>query len=322
MRKILLFVLFLFAALSGPVFGQDTSADDVIKVNTVLVSVPVVVSDREGHYVQNLQQKDFVLLGDDKPMKIDFFAAAEEPVNLALLIDTSHSTSDALGDIKNAAKDLVKQLQPRDKAVIVSFDFAPHVLCPLTSDQEILKGAIKKADIGDKYGTTLNDAVAEVAGKLFAGINGRKAIILLTDGKDDASRTTRSELYGAVAESDTVVYSVVFQASAARDVLRIGSSGRARRAIVKSTSRRREDEDALDFLGKLSGRTGGRFYSSEASKLNKTFASILEELRFQYRLGFYLPEDDKTIHALKVGVARPDVLVRTRSQYRLQKTEN
>ena len=159
----------------------------MIKVKTSLVSVPVIVSDKQGRYIPDLTQSEFSILQDGKVQKIDFFATSEEPMNAALLIDTSQSTRNVLGDIKSAANKFIKLLQPNDKAMIASFDYSTHVLCSLTSDQDQLRRAVSSAHIPDDFGTTLRDAVAETVRNQFAGVTGRKAIILLTDGKDHGS---------------------------------------------------------------------------------------------------------------------------------------
>src|SRR5437868_13598152 len=94
-------------AVAASVFGvssQQKPADEVIKVNTTLVSVPVIVSDHNGRYVPGLKPEDFAILQDGIRQKIDFFAANEEPLSIALLIDTSESTSGVLENIKDSAK--------------------------------------------------------------------------------------------------------------------------------------------------------------------------------------------------------------------------
>ncbi len=184
--------------------AQETTADDTIKVVTTLVSVPVIVSDRDGRYVPNLTAADFTILQDGVQQNIDFFAATEEPLNIALLIDTSKSTEPVLGDIKDSARSFIKLLLPQDRAMIVSFDYDTHILSPLTSDHEQLNKAVKSAEIPKLFGTTLRDAIFQTVSRSFAGIKGRKAIILLTDGKDFGSRISTSDLLYSMQETDTL----------------------------------------------------------------------------------------------------------------------
>jgi len=172
-------------------------------------------------------------------------------------------------------------------------------------------------------------------------VTGRKAIILLTDGKDVGSRVTAADLIYSLQESDVMVYSVFFKTGEILQQMRPRNDRRddifgrqfprfpGRRNDPFPQRRRdnpqrrdrveRENERATDFLEKLSEVTAGRFYESNSSKLKETFGLIIDELRHQYRLGFY-PADDmvETTHAIKVKVSRPDVVVRARSNFRTQ----
>jgi VWFA-related protein len=213
---------------------------DVIKVEANLVSVPVIVSDRMGRYVPNLKVENFKLFDGGQEQSITFFDAAEEPLNVAILLDTSLSTEHVLGKIKSAAKSFIKQLRPQDKAMIVSFDYAVHHLsrCEakqtphadtqpstqtpgvkigcvnpsigLTNDHKALEKAIDQAEVGRMVGSALNDAVMRVANKDLKDLKGRKAIILLSDGLDQNSNTSIDALLDAETESDTMVYSIFY----------------------------------------------------------------------------------------------------------------
>ncbi len=338
------------------VYAQST--DDTIKVETKLVSVPTIVSDRDGRYIPNLTAADFTVWQDGVKQNVEFFAATEEPISVALLIDTSQSTRPVLGDIKDSAKAFLNLLGPRDKAMIVSFDYDTHFLSPLTSDQEQLKRAIKQAEIPKgRVGTTLRDAVFQTVNNTFKGLTGRKAIILLTDGKDHGSQITSRDLLYRLEESDTLIYSIFFktdeQAMSGRNRPGLGGGGRnggvfgvgfpgggrrfpgvrgggrgggtppASRPNGGNNPQRRErveeqNIEAADFLLQLSDMTAGRFYATKNGKLKDKFAAIVDELRFQYRLGFYPPEDTSAqiVHELKVKVSRPDAVVRARANYR------
>ena len=347
---------FLLTGLVVCVNAQDKNGPEVYKVDTRLISVPVVVSDRDGRYIPNLKATDFTVLQDGVKQNIEFFGATEEALTIALLIDTSQSTRPVLDDIKESANALLKLLLPRDRAMVVSFDYDTHVLSELTADKEQLKQAINRADVPDDLvGTTMRDAAFQTVNRSFAGIKGRKAIIILTDGKDHGSRISRDELLYSLQESDALIYTIMFKTGGGmnrgqgqargqgrgqmgrrgggrRDILGgifrdpgMGFPGRGnqRRQNRPDNQRRAErvgrvNEDAQEFLQALSDTTAGRFYSSENGKLKKTFESIVEELRFQYRLGFYPQDesDEKTLHELKVKVGRTDASVRSRSSYR------
>src|SRR5215813_4698831 len=121
---------------------QKQDSEQTFKIDTTLVSVPVIVSDRQGRYIAGLKASDFKLYEDLVKQPIAFFADTEEPINVALLLDTSKSATWALDDIKTTAKDFVKQLRPQDRAMIVSFDHETIALCELTSDRKTLGRAI------------------------------------------------------------------------------------------------------------------------------------------------------------------------------------
>jgi Ca-activated chloride channel family protein len=321
--------------------AQDREPADVVKVYSNLVSVPVIVSDRLGRYIPSLQQQDFKLYDNDAEQNLSYFDAAQAPLNVALLLDTSRSTEGVLDDIKKAAKNFLKELRPQDRAVIISFDYAVQQLSPLTSDRKLLEQAIKKAEVGEYFGTLLNDAVMAATERTLRPVNGRKAIILLSDGKDAGSRVSDKQLLTYAAESDAMIYSIFYESSL-RGVFGRRRLFPRRRGIFggrgpmggrfpprqgpsqgpgPEPGRQRRDErneSGAEFLARLSEVSGGRYYQSEKTDLKKTFVLIAEELRNQYRLGFY-PDAlarDGSLHRLKVRVNKPDVAVRARSQYR------
>ena len=331
-----LFVLFASA------FAQET-----IKVDTTLVSVPVIVSERNGRYVPGLKEKDFTLYQDGVKQTIGFFAATEEPFNVALMLDTSLSTAPVLKDIQHAAKDFIKQLRSQDRAMIVSFDHNVQVLSQFTSDRHTLENAIEEAQIGKRAGTVMRDALWQVIEQNFKPLKGRKAIVLLTDGKDHGSQMEAPELLKKTAEADVLIYSVFYLshplklADNAPSLPRGGMGGirmgrrdgvfgprfppapRPDREARREQRRQKieaRNEPAKEFLQELAEGSAGRYYRSETTNLKKTFELIAEELRHQYRLGFYPPEDGNAgkLHKLKVEVAKADVVVRARHDYRKQ----
>jgi VWFA-related protein len=298
--------------------------DEVVKVKTTLVNVPVIVSDRDGRYIAGLSAQDFTLWQDGAPQTISFFAAEEEPLNVVLLLDTSKSTRDVLGKIKDAAKDFIKLLQPNDRALVMSFDYQVNVLSPLTSDRKVLEKAVKSVEIGESFGTLMRDAVQDAARRQLAGVKGRKAGILLTDGQDYGSYATKSGLLNLLEESDVMVYSVLYETKPGGGLRGLG---RGRRGGVfggrfprggGGPRRGETNEDAVEYLTAMAELTAGRFYRKEVTDLKKTFGLIVEELRRQYRLGYYPSTTGETgqVHQLKVQVTRPDVAVRSRRTYR------
>jgi VWFA-related protein len=335
-----LFLLVSFSIFVVQARAQEARQDETIKINTDLVSVPVVVSDRQGRYIPGLKAEDFSLYQDGIKQTISFFGAEEEPLNVALLLDTSRSALDALELIQDAAQDFIRLLQPADRAMVASFDRTVKALSPLTSDRKRLARAVEQVEIGERFGTVMRDAVLEVVEQYFASVKGRKAIVLLTDGKDFGSSISKDELLDKLEESDVMVYSVLYDTSFTpmarrRGGGRRGGMGGGRRGGVwfpRDRDRdergggvrdreRKRNEDALDYVEQMADVSAGRFYQNDVTDLKETFALIADELRKHYRLGYYPPdtEDDSGAHKIRVKVDRADVAVRSRGSYRAKK---
>jgi VWFA-related protein len=178
---------------------EEVGAGDVVRVETQLVSVPTVVTDRNGHPVTGLRAENFALFEDGKPQRVTNFAMTEAPFEIALLLDTSGSTREELGLIRDAAKAFVGALRAGDRVAIVAFNNAPQngsgvatveVLSALTNDRSLLRNAIDS--IGTSNGTPFYDALGRIADQVFhdppsAEMRGRRAIVALTDGVDSSS---------------------------------------------------------------------------------------------------------------------------------------
>ncbi|NWG12360.1 MAG: VWA domain-containing protein [Acidobacteria bacterium] len=288
-----------------------------IRVESALVSVPVIVGDSQGRFVPGLTAEDFRLYQDGIEQKIDLFATSDQPTNIALLLDTSRSTVSVLGKIKKAAGQFLSQMRPQDRATVVTFDSEVRLLSPLTSDRERLEEAVKSAQVAYYEGTKLRDAIVEVITRRFKQLDERKAIILLTDGDDIGSVTPVSDLLDLVADSGTVVYSVYYRVDPRQTMKRLfGVSSRLpSRRDSPSAARQTEGEQFLKGLSELST---GRVFASEVGKLKKAFEAVSEELRHQYLLGFYpdRSELDGLVHELSVSVEKPGAIVRSRRFYR------
>src|SRR5262245_9697123 len=170
---------------------QEQQQPDVIKVNTALVTVPVVVTDRYGQFVTGLSRNDFKVRENGEPQQIASFSSTEASFNVALLIDTSRSTKNKLGAIRKAALNFVKQLQPNDRVLIVTFDEKVNFIGDFTSDRREIERAIRS--VKSSYLTSLYDAVHLTITEKLAPIKGRKAIVTLTDGVDTWSRKATYE---------------------------------------------------------------------------------------------------------------------------------
>lgn len=190
----------------APAVEQD---DEPVRVETNLVTVPVIVSDRGGRYVPDLGAEEFTLSEDGAGQKIAFFATVKEPFHVVLMLDTSASASiEKLSQVQAAAVAFVAQLQPGDRVKVISFDDEVRDLCDFTGDRATLDGAIRATRPGK--GTRLYDA-SDRAFRALGRVKGRKAVVMFTDGVDfHSARRTYEDNRRAVEESDVIVYPVRF----------------------------------------------------------------------------------------------------------------
>src|SRR5437762_2697220 len=179
--------------------AEEVSEGDVVRVETQLVTVPAVVTDRNGHPLTALRAENFVVFEDGKAERLTNFATTETPFEIALLLDTSGSTRAELGLIRDAANAFISALRSGDRVAVVAFNNAPgngaplatvEVLAPVTDDRKLLRRAIE--NLGTSNGTPFYDALGRVADQLFRDpprpeIRGRRAVVALTDGVDSTS---------------------------------------------------------------------------------------------------------------------------------------
>ena len=194
---------------SGGLSEEVDDEDEAVKVETNLVTLPVVVSDRGGRYVPDLKAEEFNVSEDGAAQKVAFFATVSEPFNVVLLIDTSASTTvEKMREVQEAAVAFVNQLQPGDRVKVVSFDDTVRELSKFTGDRAALASAIRATRPGK--GTRLYDAF-DLAYRSLLREKGRKAVVMLTDGVDwHSDGRTYDDNRRALEETDVVVYPVRF----------------------------------------------------------------------------------------------------------------
>ncbi|MCC6329816.1 MAG: VWA domain-containing protein, partial [Acidobacteria bacterium] len=193
----------------GDPIPAGENSDDVIRVETNLVTIPVSVSDRDGFYVSGLREANFKIFEDGKEQRIEYFGTTDKPFTVVLLIDVSPSTSYKIEEIQAAASAFVEQLQPHDKVMVVEFDSSVHVLADPTLDREKIHKAIGKTGFGG--GTSLYEAVERTLMKFLAKVEGRKAVVLFTDGVDTTSwRAGYESTLADAQESEAVVFPIYY----------------------------------------------------------------------------------------------------------------
>ena len=326
------------ARSDAPIGPEEVEAGDVIRVDTTLVTLPVSVTDRNGRYIPNLRKEDFRLWEDGVEQQVAFFSSVDKPFSVVLMLDTSGSTRFRLEDIQDAAITFVNQLRPDDRVMVVSFDDRVRVLSEFTSDRYRLRDAIRQTETGN--GTRLYDAVDMVMNQRLNVVDGRKAIVLFTDGVDTTSRQASYESNVRDAEElDALIYPVQYDTFSDQGGGGGGSSsgnwpnsksdilGQILGGIFKgggghqsggSGNTRSEYERADRYLHELAERTGARKYQADSTQnLSYAFSQVADELRRQYTLGYYpkTPVQAGQRRQVRVRVNQPNLAVRTRDSY-------
>jgi VWFA-related protein len=297
--------------------------NEVLKVETSLVTIPVSVFDRNGLYIAGLRQNDFKIFEDGVQQEIAYFGTTNKPVTVALLLDTSPSTEFRIDDIHRAAMAFVDQLGPNDRVIVIEFNSSVKVHTEATTDRQRIYNAINKSRFGD--GTSLYNAVDEALRKQLSKIQGRKAVVLFTDGVDTTSRkNSYDSTLNFAEESDSLIFPVYFNTYL--DNFGGGGLGGVNGGMIPSASPNMgrgssSSEYALGrkYLEDLANATGGRVFRPESTPggLSTAFEGVAEELRRQYNIGYVPRDEGKTGQRklIKVRVNRPHLIIRARDSY-------
>jgi VWFA-related protein len=322
-----------------PAGPEEVDAGDVIRVSTTLVTIPVSVMDRDGRYVPNLQKEEFRIWEDGVEQEVAFFQSVDKPFSVVLMLDTSPSTEFRLEDIQNAAITFVNQLRRDDKVMVVSFNDDIKILSEFTTDRNKLERAILRADTHS--GTRLYDAIDIVINRELSRVQGRKAIVLFTDGVDTTSRQAdyQSNIMDA-QELDALIYPVQYDTSEDMnannnsnsrgvwddilDGIFGGGKRRGGRRNGGGGSRPARGTDRYDYelanryLMELANSTGGREYQADSlENMSMAFGNVAEELRRQYSIGYYpkRPPQPGQRRQIRVRARQPNLAVRARDSY-------
>lgn len=188
--------------------SADQQDVETVKVDTNLVTVPVIASDRGDRYIPDLKQEEFTVYEDGVKQEISFFETVTAPFHVVLMLDTSASTQDKLRQIQQAAIAFTEQLQKADRVKVMSFADSVRSLSDFTSDRAVLQWAIRDTRPGQ--GTKLYDAMA-VGLKALQRIKGRKAIVIFTDGVDSYSdHESYDKNRRMIEEAGIIIYPIRF----------------------------------------------------------------------------------------------------------------
>jgi VWFA-related protein len=334
--------------LKRPQQGQPTIA---VEVKTV--SVLATVRDKHGKIVSNLTKDDFQLDEDGRPQTINYFAHESDlPLRLGLLVDTSLSQRRVLDQERSASYSFLDKLlrQDKDLAFVIHFDREVELLQDFTPSRPQLQAALQKLSTpqfdggsstngggGGGYGgggsrtrgsrgggTLLYDAIFLGSDELMSKQQGRKALIVLSDGVDHGSRETMAEAIATAQRADTIIYSILF-ADEEENYSRPGGFGMGGHGGGMGGGRgggryppQEQRPDGKKILEQISKETGGRMFKvSKKETVDAIYAEIEEDLRNQYSLA-YTPDKGNTVgyHKIHLVVGKQkDLVVQARDGY-------
>ncbi len=318
-----------------PPAGNQADDGEIIKVNTQLVTVPVRVLDRKGRFMSGLTRENFKVFENGREQTIEMFSNENEPFTVALVLDMSYSTKFKIADIQSAAIAFIDQLRPQDQVMVVSFDGDVHVNCETTSDRKEIYRAIRSTKIST--GTSLYEAIDLVINNRLASIEGRKAVILFSDGVDTTSRRANdmNNLHDAM-EQEAIIYTIRYDTF--NDVQSMSNVPIVQKPKISIPTKedpipsliptiampgtqgttQAEYEKAAEYLDQLAFRTGGTKYDAlNLGNLADAYSKIASELREFYSVGYY-PSEERSpgkTSSVKVRVDRDGVAVKARENY-------
>lgn len=316
----------ILLTLCIPLVGQQ----GIFHVDVKVVNVLATVRDQDGHLVSNLTRDDFLLEEDGRPQTIKYFSRQSDyPLALGLMVDTSLSQHQVLDRERNANyRFLARMIRPNnDSAFILRFDEEVGLSQNFTSSKQKLEKALHhvrergtlsitpsiQRGCGFR-GTTLYDAVVFAAKSLMKSREGRKALLLLTDGVDVGSCQTLDDAIRYAQRSDTMIYAIFFSGEDSRslDAVHAGQLDDTKAAPYRASVVGRK------VLRRITGETGGRFFEfDENYTIEQIYTLIEEELRNQYNLGFSSDQKGTTpqYRKVRVTVRRPGLVVQARDGY-------
>jgi VWFA-related protein len=344
-----------------PAAAPDASKPGTLTVTVKVVNVPATVRDKHGAIIRALTKDDFLLEEDGRPQTVRYFAHDTDlPLTLGLLVDTSMSQRRVLEQERHASYSFIDQMlrQSKDVAFVIHFDHEVELLQDLTSSREKLQSALQSLQIGQYEsgngngsgqggngggpngggypgrgrgghhqhgsgggGTLLYDASYLASDELMKKQQGRKALIILSDGVDRGSKFGLQTAIEAAQRADTVVYSILF-----KDDEGYGGGGPGRGGYGGGMGRhgggsrfpQESRPDGKKILEQISKQTGGQlFVVSKKEPIEKIYDSIAEDLRNQYNLG-YTPDPadaEGGYHKITLKAKQKDLTVQARDGY-------
>ncbi len=321
MLRLMLRIIFILALPLAFSDGSElslaqTKEQDTLRINTALVTLSVGVNDKKGRPITNLRRENFEVFEDGKPQSIEFFGHEDQPISFGLLLDRSQSMNESakLENAKAAAVSFLRAGNPQNEAFCLAFNESPSLVADFTTDYAKIESNL--AGFQAEGGTALYDAIIEGLEKLTRSKHRRRALIVITDGRDQHSNHSLAGLVKRAQQSDAQIYTAGFFSPVESEVYK--NEGQT----VKLADGKEVDNPRFVFTT-LAAETGAEtFFPKSAKGLADTIAQIAASLRRQYTLAYYPTNqsaDDRyrKITVKLVGERGDQWQVQTRQGYRL-----
>jgi Ca-activated chloride channel family protein len=281
----------LAAAASGVLVAQQPT----FRAGTQVVSLFVTVADAQKRLVPDLTQEDFQIFDNEKPQPLAYFDSSIHPINVVVMLDTSGSMTLTIDLLKQAAEQFVIRLLPDDKARVGAFNDKIQINAKWSNNRDQLVTDIKDLDYGN--GTRLWDAVGAALDELKP-IDGRRVVLVFTDGDDTESRSMNlGRVIDRARNDEVMIYAIGLESD-----------------YFNGQSRVRSKPDS--GLRKVADETGGGYFElKKTSELATTFTKVAQELHSQYVIGFTPTQLDNRVHKLAVKMKQPGMTARARRSY-------
>jgi Ca-activated chloride channel family protein len=268
--------------------------EPTFRTGTEIVSLFVTVTDGRQRLVPDLVRDDFTVFDDGRPQPIVFFENEVQPITVVVMLDTSASMTGAISLLRDAAEQFLIRMLPDDRGKVGAFNDKIEVTAGFTGDRDDLVGALRDLDYGNA--TRLYDALVLSLDEL-RGIEGRRVILVFSDGEDTASRARLGQVVDRARAEEVMVYAIGLEVEYFNGV-----------RMVRS----RPD----DGLRRLAEETGGGYFELEkTADLAPTFTRVAQELHSQYVVGFTPTNLDGKVHRLEVKLRDGGMTARARRSY-------
>ncbi|HVY94336.1 MAG TPA: VWA domain-containing protein [Bryobacteraceae bacterium] len=295
-------LLTLLPLLAAPGFGQD---EPIFSSGIQVVNILATVRDHSEQFVRNLTKNDFTVLEDGRPQNIRYFSAETNlPLTIGLLVDTSTSQEKVLNAERGASFRFIDSVlrENMDHVFLMDFDMNVKTMQHLTNSRADLQESLRlvntptREELRSQYGggTLLFDAISDACKEVMSKQQGRKALIVLSDGRENGSNATLASAVQEAQRTNSLIYTILF------------TSGGFGSELGKRTMQR------------LAEQTGGSYFVvTKKLTVDQVFADIEEDLRSQYSIGFVSdkPAEISQFRKLQVNTNRPDLTVHARDRY-------